>query len=90
VSPSSVRKSAELLSADWCGLTRARLLAGEAKWARRQHGDRLARQVLAKAQRLPGVRDVDQLKVLVCAREKLENVPSDVLGVTAHDIFALP
>jgi AAA+ ATPase superfamily predicted ATPase len=72
------------------GRARTPVLAGEAKWARRQHGDRLARQVLAKAQRLPGVDDVDQLRVLVCAREELENVPADVLGITAHDIFALP
>jgi AAA+ ATPase superfamily predicted ATPase len=72
------------------GRGRTPVLAGEAKWARRQHGDRLARQVLAKAQRLPGVPDVNQLKLLVCAREELENVPSDVLGITAHEIFGLP
>jgi len=72
------------------GRARTPVLAGEAKWARRQHGARLARQVLAKAQRLPGVDDVDQLRVLVCAREELENVPADVLGITAHDIFAPP
>jgi len=66
------------------------VLAGEATWARRHDGARLARQVLAKAQRLPGVDEVDQLRVLVCAREELENVPTDVLGITAHDILALP
>jgi uncharacterized protein len=72
------------------GRERRPVLAGAAKWARRQRGDRLSRQVLAKAQHLPGVDDVDSLRIVVCAREKLENIPRDVLGVTAYDVFGSP
>jgi hypothetical protein len=70
------------------GLERKPVLAGEAKWARRASGERLARQLAAKARLLPGVTDPGELRLLVCARDSLTNVPRDVLGVTAHDIFA--
>jgi len=72
------------------GRSRTPVLVGEAKWARRHDGARLGRDVRAKARHLPGVDDVDQLRVVVCAREQLKNLPAGILGITSHDIFALP
>lgn len=69
------------------GRARTPILVGEAKWARRQTASRLVRQLRAKAQRLPGVADVDDLRIAVCAREQLDDVPADVMAITAQDIF---
>ena len=71
------------------GRSRTPVLVGEVKWARRQTASRLVRQVRAKALRLPGVGDVDDLRVAVYAREQLDDVPADVVAMTAHDIFAV-
>ena len=72
------------------GRSRVPVLAGEVKWARRQDAARLARKVRAKAARLPGVSDPDELQVVVCAREVLDNLPAWTTGITTADVFTLP
>lgn len=69
------------------GRSRVPVLAGEVKWARRQDAGRLVRTVRAKATRIPGVSDVDELRIAVSARERLDNLPADAIGVTAEDVF---
>jgi uncharacterized protein len=67
------------------GRGRVPVLAGEAKWARRVDGRRLASQLEQKSRALPGV---DQpLKLAVCAREQVDD-PAGTLAVTAADIFS--
>jgi uncharacterized protein len=68
------------------GRTRSPVLVGEAKWARRENAARLARRLRAKAAHIPGV-DADRIRLLICAREQLDGLPDDGIGVTAADIF---
>ncbi|HEU5155537.1 MAG TPA: hypothetical protein VFU43_00950 [Streptosporangiaceae bacterium] len=67
------------------GQTRVPVLAGEAKWARQADAARLRRKLERK---VAGFADPADLRYAVCARESLTHVDSDVLAVTAADIFA--
>lgn len=62
------------------------MLVGEAKWARTVDGARVVRELERKTESLPSV--VDDLHYAVCARERVENAPSNTLEITAQDIFA--
>jgi AAA+ ATPase superfamily predicted ATPase len=67
------------------GRDREAVLVGESKWARTEDAGRLCRVLAAKAQSLP--KRAADLRYAVCARERLTNVPSDALAITAADIF---
>lgn len=60
-----------------------RLHAGEAKWARRQDATRLVAALRHKAP--PRWTIEGELRYAVCARERLDNLPPDVLALTAVD-----
>jgi AAA+ ATPase superfamily predicted ATPase len=68
------------------GRARTPVLVGEAKWARRVTAPRLIAGLLGKAPAVPGM--VEEPQVLLCARERVEQVPDGVRAVTAADIFA--
>jgi hypothetical protein len=68
------------------GRGRKPVLAGEAKWAKREDANRLVRALEQKTQALP--RRAETLRYVVCAREELRNVPAGTLALTAADIFA--
>lgn len=70
------------------GRRRTPVLVGEAKWARRVDGQRLARELAVKAAALVGGREHPQL--LLAAREAVSGGPPDALRVTAADVFAGP
>lgn len=67
------------------GRSRRATLVGEAKWARRVDGRRVARQLHAKSLHLP--ERADDLRLAICARDQVEHADEDVLTVTAEDIF---
>ncbi|MGH3686723.1 MAG: hypothetical protein ACRDRU_20175 [Pseudonocardiaceae bacterium] len=60
-------------------------LAGEAKWAREVSAPRLVADLYRKAAALPGA--PHELRIAICAREQVLNLPEDVLAITAEDIF---
>jgi AAA+ ATPase superfamily predicted ATPase len=67
------------------GRSRRPVLAGEAKWARREDARRVVRDLALKAARL--VDDPDSLRYAVCAREEVVLAPEGTLVVTAADVF---
>ncbi len=67
------------------GRRREAVLVGEAKWARRVDGARLALELERKSQALPRRRE--PLAYALCARNEVSNAPDGVLVVTADDIF---
>lgn len=71
------------------GRSRRPLLAGEAKWASRLDAGRVVRTLHAKAAALPGA-SPEHMQLALCAREVLDNAPSDLLAVTTADILPLP
>jgi len=68
------------------GPSQAPILAGEAKWARTVDGPTLLADLQRKASHLPV--PVDDLRFALCAREEVARAPSDVLTVTAADVFS--
>lgn len=66
------------------GRERAAVLVGEAKWGRRADGDRLHRELVAKAGALPRTRP--PLRYAVAAREEVSGA-ADLLRVTSADVF---
>lgn len=76
---------------DAVGLTgrgRVLTLAGEAKWSRSADAARLARTLMRKVDQ-SGLPSADDMVLVVCARERLDRMPSgsSVMPVTAADIF---
>ncbi|MGH3864917.1 MAG: ATP-binding protein [Pseudonocardiaceae bacterium] len=69
------------------GQARTPVLAGEAKWAARLDATRTIRALSAKVGAVPGA-DPRTMRLALCARERVDNVPDDVLAVTAEDIMA--
>ncbi|MGH3996282.1 MAG: ATP-binding protein, partial [Pseudonocardiaceae bacterium] len=69
------------------GRGRVPVLAGEAKWASRPAATRLIRALSAKVSAVPGA-DPATVRLAVCARERVDNVPTDVVAITAEDIMA--
>lgn len=67
------------------GRSRTPVLVGEAKWARRVSAPGVVANLLRKAAALPD--PAPDLKVAVCAREQVTDLPDDVLAITADDIF---
>jgi uncharacterized protein len=67
------------------GRSREATLVGEAKWTRSVDAERVLATLKRKAEGLP--RSRDPLRMAVCARERLRNVPAGALRVTAADIF---
>jgi len=67
------------------GRAREAVLVGECKWARRVDARRTRRDLERKAEALPARRE--PLQFAIGAREAVENLESDILPVTAADIF---
>ncbi len=61
------------------------VLAGEAKWGKSECAADMVRTLQGKARALPGI--VEELTYVVCARERLLDVPAGVHAVTASEIF---
>lgn len=70
------------------GRGRVPAIVGEAKWARRVDGDRLARDLAVRAAALIG--DGQPPRLLLAAREDVVGGAPDLLRVTAADVFAGP
>ncbi|MGH3826985.1 MAG: hypothetical protein ACRDQX_07400, partial [Pseudonocardiaceae bacterium] len=68
------------------GRARVPVLAGEAKWANRLDATRAIRALSAKLGAVPGA-DPRTMRLALCARERIDNLPDDVLAVTAEDIM---
>jgi uncharacterized protein len=68
------------------GRARRPVLAAEAKWAKQVSGTRIATQLATKASGL--TTDVSELRLGICAREKVNDAPPGALVSTAADIFA--
>jgi uncharacterized protein len=62
-------------------------LVGEAKWSRTEDGRRLTR-ALSRKLALSGLPTTAEPRYAICAREAVSNADSDVLVITAADIFA--
>jgi AAA+ ATPase superfamily predicted ATPase len=60
------------------------VLAGECKWARQVSAARLVRDLQRKSASLAGS---EELRFAICARETVTDLDSEVLGVTATEIF---
>ena len=71
------------------GRSRRPVLAGEATWASRLDAGRAVRTLYAKAAALPGA-SPERMQLALCAREVVDDAPSDLLAVTADDILPLP
>jgi hypothetical protein len=69
------------------GRDRHPVLVGEAKWARSVDGRRLAATLLEKVRALPGASADSPLRLALCARDEIRNVPDGTLAVTAADVF---
>jgi len=70
------------------GRARVPVLVGEAKWAARMDATRIIRALTAKVSAVPEA-DPATVRLVLCARERVDNVPPDVLAITAEDIMAL-
>ena len=68
------------------GRARTPILAGEAKWAREVSAPRVVAGLHRKAAALPGA--PHNLRIAICARERVTNLPDDTLAITAEDIFS--
>ncbi len=66
------------------GSSRAAVLVGEAKWARKVDGERIRRELERKSSALPRVHE--DLRFAICAKEEVDG-SDDLLAVTAEDIF---
>jgi len=77
--------SIEIDAVGLAGRSRRPSLVGEAKWAKSADAGVLARGLARKAAALP--HPARELKLAVCAREGLRNVPAGVIAVTAKDMF---
>jgi len=62
------------------------VLLGEAKWARTANGARIIRELEHKASALPLL--APNPSYIVCARERITNLPPTASALTATDIFA--
>jgi uncharacterized protein len=82
----SERPAVEIDAVALAGRHEEAVLLGEAKWARSADGGRLVRELERKASALPLL--APNLRYATCARERLTNVPSATLALTAADIFA--
>jgi uncharacterized protein len=69
------------------GRPRVPVLAGEAKWAARMDATRTIRALSAKVGTVPGG-GPGNVRLALCARERVDDVPDDVLAITAEDIMA--
>lgn len=67
------------------GRSRTPVLVGEARWARQVSAPGIVAEVLRKAAALP--EPAPDLRVVVCARDRVTNLPDGVLAVTAADVF---
>ncbi|MGQ0777181.1 MAG: ATP-binding protein [Pseudonocardiales bacterium] len=83
----STDSTAEIDAVALAGRARVPVLAGEAKWAARLDATRTIRALSAKVGAVPGA-DPKTVRLAVCARERVDNVPEDVLAVTAEDVMA--
>jgi hypothetical protein len=72
------------------GRARMPVLVGEAKWAPRVGGARLAQDLARAAERVPGVGDGAQLGLVLCARSRVDAAPPGVGVVTAADMYPGP
>jgi len=77
--------STELDAVALAGRSRTPVLLGEAKWARSEDGARLVRGLVRRGVDVPGLSP--DARYVVCARERLDEVPGGVITVTAEDIF---
>ncbi|MBI5442909.1 MAG: ATP-binding protein [Deltaproteobacteria bacterium] len=68
------------------GRGREPVMVGEAKWARKVDGARLAPDLKRKAEALPRRRE--PLAYALCAREEVVGAPEGTLVVTANEIFS--
>lgn len=68
------------------GRGRRPVLAGEAKWAKRVDGRRVARELEHKAESLPGLDAAKPLRLAVAARERVDN-GEGIVTVTAAEVF---
>ena len=68
------------------GRARTPILVGEAKWAREVSAPRLVADLYRKAAALPGA--PHDLRIAICARERVTNPPDEVISITADDIFS--
>lgn len=78
--------SVEIDAVALAGRSRTPVLVGEAKWARTEDGGKLVADLIRKGTAVPGI--AGDVRYAVCAREKVTNVPSGVLSVSARDIFS--
>ena len=81
----SERPAVEIDAVALAGRREDAVAIGEAKWARRADGARIVSELERKASALPRVQP--DLRYVACARERLTNMPSTALAVTAADIF---
>lgn len=77
--------SIEIDAVALAGRSRQPVLLGEAKWARDEDASRLVRDLMRKGLSVP--RLVEDPLYVVCARERLRQLPPGTLAVTAKDIF---
>ncbi len=68
------------------GRARTPILVGDAKWAREVSAPRLVADLYRKAAALPGA--PHDLRIAICARERVTNPPEEVITITADDIFS--
>jgi AAA+ ATPase superfamily predicted ATPase len=68
------------------GRARTPILVGDAKWAREVSAPRLVADLYRKAAALPGA--PHDLRIAICARERVTNPPDEVITITADDIFS--
>ncbi|MGH7881812.1 MAG: ATP-binding protein [Candidatus Dormibacteraceae bacterium] len=78
--------STEIDAVVLAGRERQPVLIGEAKWARSVDAGRIVSELERKSAMIPG--DHQGMRLAVCARSELRNLPEGVFGITAADIFA--
>ena len=79
--------SVEIDAVALTGQARTPFLVGEAKWARKADGARLAAGLARAAAALPG--DISDLDYALCARETVTDAPPGALVLTAEEIFGV-
>ena len=83
----SADSTVEIDAVALAGRTRVPVLAGAAKWATRLDATRTIRALSVKIGAVPGA-NPETVRLALCARERVDNVPDDVLAITAEDIMA--
>ncbi len=68
------------------GRSRRPVLVAEAKWAREVDARRLSERLRRRSAAVPGA-DPEQIALVVAAREHLRDLPADVRGLTAEDVY---